>query len=128
MHDKLQLYRRMVFNVIMRNQDDHTKNISFLMNRQGIWRLSPAYDITYSYNPNGAWTANHQMTLNAKRDKFTHEDLIQVAKNTGLNTSKCRKIIQQVQTATQAWPGFAQNTLVNQQRIDAIQSTFRKLM
>ena len=64
----------MAFNVIARNQDDHVKNIAFLMDRGGRWRLSPAFDVTYSYNPAGAWTATHQMTLNGKRDGFTLDD------------------------------------------------------
>ncbi|HVB33944.1 MAG TPA: HipA domain-containing protein, partial [Patescibacteria group bacterium] len=64
-------FRRMVFNIVARNQDDHVKNIAFLMNKQGEWLLAPAFDVTYSYNPSGSWTATHQMTLNAKRDEFT---------------------------------------------------------
>jgi serine/threonine-protein kinase HipA len=61
-------FRRMVFNIVGRNQDDHAKNIAFLMNKEGQWSLVPAFDVTYSYNPSGAWTATHQMTLNGKRD------------------------------------------------------------
>ena len=70
-----QQFRRMVFNVVARNQDDHTKNISFLMNKSGEWRLSPAYDVIYSYNPSGRWTSMHQMSINGKRDNFTRDDL-----------------------------------------------------
>ena len=69
-----QLYRRMVFNIVARNQDDHVKNIAFLMNRKGTWSLSPAFDVTYAYNPTGTWTGRHQMTLNGKRDEFTLDD------------------------------------------------------
>jgi serine/threonine-protein kinase HipA len=61
-------FRRMAFNIVARNQDDHVKNIAFLMNKEGLWSLAPAFDLTYSYNPSGAWTARHQMTLNGKRD------------------------------------------------------------
>jgi serine/threonine-protein kinase HipA len=61
-------FRRMAFNIVARNQDDHVKNIAFLMNKEGQWSLAPAFDLTYSYNPSGAWTARHQMTLNGKRD------------------------------------------------------------
>ena len=64
-------FRRMVFNIVARNQDDHVKNIAFLMDKQGRWSLAPAFDMTYSHNPSGAWTATHQMTLNGKRDEFT---------------------------------------------------------
>ena len=66
-----QQFRRMVFNIVIRNQDDHVKNIAFLMDKAGRWSLSPAYDMTYSYNPTGAWTATHQMTMNGKRETFT---------------------------------------------------------
>lgn len=127
MEDKLQLFRRMVFNVIMRNQDDHTKNIAFLMNRKGQWRLSPAYDVTYSYNPKGAWTSQHQMTINGKQDNFIPGDLIQVAKTSGLSLAICRKIIQQVQTTRDKWPIFASKAGVTSTRTIAIQQTFREL-
>ncbi|HIZ51540.1 MAG TPA: HipA domain-containing protein [Candidatus Pseudomonas excrementavium] len=67
-------FRRMAFNIIARNQDDHVKNIAFLMDRQGNWSLSPAFDVTYSYNPQGMWTGSHQMSMNGKRDGFMLED------------------------------------------------------
>ena len=73
-------FRRMVFNIVARNQDDHVKNIAFLMDKQGRWSLAPAFDMTYSYNPSGSWTAAHQMTLNGKRDGFTLEDFEACAK------------------------------------------------
>lgn len=65
------LFCRIVFNVVTRNQDDHTKNISFLMGEDGKWHLSPAYDMGYAYNPNGGWTATHQMLINEKFDNIT---------------------------------------------------------
>ena len=65
-----QQFRRMAFNIVARNQDDHVKNIAFLMDKSGEWSLSPAFDMTYSFNPAGTWTASHQMTLNGKRDRF----------------------------------------------------------
>jgi serine/threonine-protein kinase HipA len=68
--DAAQQYRRMLFNVIARNQDDHTKNIAFLMGPDGKWKLSPAYDVTYSHNPAGRWTNKHQMIINGKREHF----------------------------------------------------------
>ena len=68
-----EMYRRMVFNVVIRNQDDHTKNISFLMDRQGKWTLSPAYDMGFAYNPKGGWTAQHQMSINGKFDNITRQ-------------------------------------------------------
>ena len=64
----------MTFNIVARNQDDHVKNIAFLMDKAGHWSLAPAFDVTYSYNPSGSWTATHQMTMNGKRDGFTLAD------------------------------------------------------
>ncbi len=79
MSDIEQQVRRAFFNVVARNQDDHVKNIAFLMDRKGVWRLSPAFDMAYSYNPSGAWTGQHQMSLNGKRDGFEAEDLMAFA-------------------------------------------------
>ncbi|WP_218188289.1 type II toxin-antitoxin system HipA family toxin [Desulfosarcina cetonica] len=84
-------FRRMVFNVVARNQDDHVKNIAFLMTPDGTWSLSPAFDLTYSYNPDGAWTASHQMTLNGKRDDFTREDFRACAKTAMLKRGRLRR-------------------------------------
>lgn len=70
-----EMFLRMVFNVVIRNQDDHTKNISFLMDNAGKWRLSPAYDLGFAYNPKGAWTNTHQMSINGKFDDITRKDL-----------------------------------------------------
>lgn len=72
-----EMFRRMVFNVVVRNQDDHTKNISFLMDRGGGWRLSPAYDIGYAYNPDGQWTSAHQMPINGKFSGITKDNLLE---------------------------------------------------
>lgn len=74
-----EMFRRMVFNVVVRNQDDHTKNISFLMDADGKWRLSPAYDMGYAYNPQGGWTATHQMSIHGKFDDIKREDLLTFA-------------------------------------------------
>ena len=74
-----EMFRRMVFNVVVRNQDDHTKNISFLMDTDGKWRLSPAYDMGYAYNPQGGWTATHQMSIRGKFDDIKREDLLTFA-------------------------------------------------
>ncbi len=125
MDDRLQLYRRMVFNVVMRNHDDHTKNISFLMDRHGVWRLSPAYDVIYSFNPTGDWTSKHQMTVNGRQDDFALSDLMDTARNTGLNLSKCKTIIHDVLTASQSWERFALNAGVEKKKVLSIQQTFR---
>ncbi len=127
MDDKLQLFRRMVFNVIMRNHDDHTKNISFIMDRTGKWRLSPAYDVTYSYNPVGNWTSKHQMSINGKQDHFSRDDLLTTVKVAGLSRSKCRKIINDVLGVAHDWKKIAKNADIEKKRIRAIRQTFRNL-
>lgn len=100
-----QLYRRMVFNVIARNQDDHTRNISFLMDREGRWYLAPAYDMVWSYNPRGTWTSRHQMRVNGKQDSFDREDLLAAARNAGVKDAE--EIIHEVATAVATWMEFA---------------------
>ncbi|MEA1889469.1 MAG: type II toxin-antitoxin system HipA family toxin [Pseudomonadota bacterium] len=98
-------YRRMLFNIIARNQDDHTKNISFLMGTDGKWKLSPAYDVIYSHNPAGIWTYQHQMTANGKRDHFNKEDLLSIAETISL--SRPEDIIYEVISAVGNWPEYA---------------------
>ena len=97
MTDIEQMYRRAVFNICARNQDDHTKNIGFLMDKHGHWKLAPAFDVTYAYNPKGRWTGTHQMTFNGKRENFTLEDFKIVAKNAGLVQGRYKRILEQVQ-------------------------------
>ena len=117
-----EFYRRMVFNVVARNQDDHTKNISFLMNRKGEWRLSPAYDMAWAYNPNGGWTATHQMSINNKWDNITREDLLNVAYE--MNVKGAKKIIDQVVDAVSQWRRLAkEHSDIPQSTIDAIEKT-----
>lgn len=103
-------FRRMVFNIVARNQDDHVKNIAFLMDRQGRWSLAPAFDVTYSYNPSGAWTSTHQMTLNGKRDDFTLEDFRACAKSALMKRGRAETIVEQVTAAVRRWPEFAAAT------------------
>ena len=86
----------MVFNVIGRNQDDHTKNVKFLMDEQGEWSLAPAFDVSYAYRPSGVWTAHHQMTINGKNDNFTLDDLLKVAETIKVKNGK--EIIDEIQT------------------------------
>lgn len=117
-----EFYRRMVFNVVARNQDDHTKNISFLMNRKGEWRLSPAYDMSWAYNPNGGWTATHQMSINNKWDNITREDLLTVASE--MNVKGAKQIIDQVVDAVHQWSRLAkENSDIPQSTIDFIERT-----
>ncbi len=104
-------YRRMLFNIIARNQDDHTKNISFLMGPNGKWKLSPAYDVMYSHNPAGKWTNQHQMSVNGKRDHFTKKELIKTGKSISL--SRPEEILDEVMTAVDKWQEFANKAGVN---------------
>lgn len=116
-----EMYRRMVFNIIARNQDDHTKNISFLMNQEGKWRLSPAYDISWCYNPQGAWTSKHQMSVNGKWDNITEQDMLDVAKN--VNIKQPKQIIEQVVYAVSLWPKLAKEYGIPKEIIDQINAT-----
>ncbi|WP_291208159.1 type II toxin-antitoxin system HipA family toxin [Hyphomonas sp.] len=101
--------RRTFFNVVARNQDDHVKNIAFLMDRNGAWRLSPAFDMAYSYNPSGVWTGQHQMSLNGKRDGFEAEDLMTFAGVGGVKRTRAKAILSDVSAAVRAWRRFAQD-------------------
>ncbi len=117
-HEAQEMFRRIVFNVVVRNQDDHTKNISFLMDKQGKWRLSPAYDMGYAYNPNGSWTSAHQMSINGKFDNITRDDLMELgARNNIRNASH---IIDEVCDACATWPTIAKECDVPQKMIDKI--------
>ena len=100
-------YRRMAFNIIGRNQDDHVKNIAFLMDKSGAWSLSPAFDMTYSYNPQGDWTSTHQMLLDGKRDDFSLENFKVCAKNAAMKRGRAEAIVDQVQSAVLHWKHFA---------------------
>ena len=103
-----QQFRRMAFNIVARNQDDHVKNIAFLMNKFGEWSLSPAFDMTYSFNPAGTWTANHQMTMNGKRDNFTMEDFNACAKKASMKRGRAAKIVAEVQATVSKWQSYAE--------------------
>lgn len=119
-----QFYRRMVFNVIARNQDDHTKNISFLMDRHGSWSLSPAYDVTYAYNPDGMWTGHHQMTINGKVDGITKEDLLASAKHMGLRKTAAEQAIAAVMDSISKWPEYAEKAKLSDQTQFRLKQTF----
>ncbi len=113
-----EMFRRLVFNVVIRNQDDHTKNISFLMDRQGKWTLSPAYDMGFAYNPKGGWTAQHQMSINGKFDDITRQDLLEFAKRN--NIKEATEIIDRIAEVSSRWPLLARECEVPQPMIEAI--------
>lgn len=116
-----EMFRRMVFNVVARNQDDHTKNISFLMDKNGVWRLSPAYDISWSYNPKGQWTSQHQMSINNKWTDITMDDLLAVA--SAMSIKKPREIIDKIITIVAHWPDYAIPLEIPLETVKAINST-----
>ncbi len=118
-----EMFRRMVFNVVVRNQDDHTKNISFLMDESGKWKLSPAYDMGYAYNPNGRWTATHQMSINGKFDEITRDDLLTFAHQN--NIKEAKNIIDEVCEVTSHWPDMAKDCGLKQGIIDDIFTHFQ---
>lgn len=118
-------FRRAAFNVIARNQDDHVKNIAFLMDKTGHWSLSPAFDMTYSYNPGGVWTSQHQMSLNGKRDNFTEGDFAAFADVAAMKRGRHRTILREVQDAVSKWQSFAKEARVTPASIEQIQSTLR---
>ncbi len=116
---------RAMFNVVGRNHDDHVKNIAFLMNRRGEWKLSPAFDVSYAYDPKGYWTSQHQMSINGKLEMFAKEDLISMAKIAGFKTKRALEMLDRVITAMKSWPEVAGNVGITEDRIHKIQSTHR---
>lgn len=102
-----QQFRRAVFNVLIRNQDDHVKNIAFLMDRSGTWRLSPAFDLAYAYNPSGSWTNRHQMSLNGKREAFDLDDLVAFGAHCGFKRRKALALVDEVRAPVTAWRAYA---------------------
>jgi len=112
-----EMFLRMAFNVVIRNQDDHTKNISFLMDKTGKWKLSPAYDLGFAYNPKGTWTDTHQMSINGKFDDITRQDLLACAASN--NIKKANEMIDKVCEVVSRWPETAKNCGVPQEMIDA---------
>jgi serine/threonine-protein kinase HipA len=108
-----QQFRRMVFNIFARNQDDHVKNIAFLMDREGRWSLAPAFDVTYSYNPAGRWTAQHQMSTNGKRDGFTMDDIRACAQSAMMKRGRAETIVEEVRASISRWAEYADTAQVS---------------
>ena len=118
-----QQFRRMVFNVIARNQDDHVKNIAFLMDKAGNWSLSPAFDVTYSFNPAGRWTASHQMTLNGKRGDFSLDDFKACARTAAMKRGRAAAIVSEVRAVVSRWREYAEAAAVPVPLQEKIQRT-----
>ena len=116
-----QLFRRMVFNVLARNCDDHTKNFAFIMNQSGEWHLSPAYDICHAYRPGSPWVSRQSLSVNGQRDRISTQDLLAVAKS--MNIKKPTQIVDEIKTQVSRWEYFAEEQQVPIPLLKAIQST-----
>lgn len=120
-----QQFRRMVFNLVARNQDDHVKNTAFLMDRDGGWRLAPAYDLTWAWSPGNRWLDTHQMTINGKRDGFTVADLRAVSEVAGLPRGRAERILAEVTEVVSGWPAVAEEVGVETQLAQRIADSHR---
>jgi serine/threonine-protein kinase HipA len=120
-----QQFRRMVFNAVARNQDDHVKNIAFLMEKDGRWRLAPAYDLTHAFQPDGRWTNQHQMTINGRRDGFAIADFQAVAEVASMKRGRVETLLAEVQSAVARWEAFAEQAGLDGVRARQIAATHR---
>ncbi|MDA0993772.1 MAG: type II toxin-antitoxin system HipA family toxin [Proteobacteria bacterium] len=120
-----QEFRRMAFNLIGRNQDDHVKNIAFLMDKSGTWSLAPAFDVVYSYAPSGLWTSSHQMSMNGKRDDFTLQDFKECAKTVSMKRGRAETIVEEVRSVISRWTDYADEVSVAALQRDKIQNALR---
>jgi serine/threonine-protein kinase HipA len=116
-----ELFRRMVFNVLSRNCDDHTKNFAFCMNKSGMWNLSPAYDICHAYRPGSAWVSQHALSINGKRKDISYDDFLQLAQS--MNIKNAKDIIDQVNDAVSLWEHFSNQVFVDKILLEAIKKT-----
>ena len=115
-----QMFRRMVFNVMARNQDDHVKNTAFLMSRTGSWELAPAFDITWAYRPGSERTGGHQMTINGKRGDFTLADLRASAQVASLPRGRESRIVERVREVVSEWEAYARSAQVDDRYVERV--------
>jgi len=120
-----QLFRRMAFNVVARNQDDHVKNIAFLMDRGGRWELAPAFDVVYSYRPASPWTDQHQMTVNGRRERFTLADFRACSRTASLPRRRAERIVDEVRDVVSGWTDYARRVDVDDEHIRRIAPALR---
>jgi len=109
------------FNAVGRNCDDHVKNIAFLMDREGVWSLSPAFDMSYALNPSGEWTSRHQMSINGKREAFERGDLLALATAAGIKVPQANQMLDSVTASVRRWPEYAEAAGVPEERVSQIQ-------
>ena len=122
-----EIFRRTVFNILAANNDDHVKNLSFIMDRKGGWSLSPAYDITFAYNPDNRWLCRHQMTVNGKSEGITEGDMLSFGKDIGLSGRFCRSAIRDVEDAVDGWKDYARDCNIASRTVDAIDSVLKRV-
>jgi serine/threonine-protein kinase HipA len=120
-----QQFRRMVFNVVARNQDDHVKNIAFLMDREGAWSLAPAYDVIWAWKPGNLWLDSHQMSINGKRDSFSVADLRAVADVAGLPRGRAKTILAEITGVVAGWRVLAEEVGVGEEMAEQIARSHR---
>ena len=120
--------RRMVFNCLAVNQDDHVKNVSFLMDKTGTWSLSPAYDITFAYDSGNRWLKAHQMTVNGKQSNITFQDLLCCGKTMDIRKTKCIRIIEEVKTQVERWEAYAEEAGVREHTMRTINDIMKNQM
>jgi serine/threonine-protein kinase HipA len=118
-----QAFRRMVFNVMARNCDDHTKNLGFRLKQAAEWELAPAYDVTHAHNPKGEWTSQHLMSVNGKFDDIGRADLVAVADRFAVPDAA--KSLAAVKAAVQGWPQFAKEAGVDPAKTAQIADDFK---
>ncbi len=121
-----QFFARMVFNCLAVNQDDHVKNVSFLMDKSGQWRLAPAYDVTYSFNKTNRWLSAHQMTINNKNSNIELDDLLKAGEKMELKKKKCQDIILQVSTVVNDFEKYAKAARIKEKTYSDIKKILKK--
>ena len=124
--DAEQMFRRMVFNVIARNCDDHTKNFSFILKQGGKWELAPAYDVCHAYRPDSEWVSQHALSINGKRKEITKADLLLIGES--IRCKKATEIINVINDTVNEWKKFADEVNVNATLRDEIARTLLNLV
>ena len=120
-----QVFRRMAFNVMARNCDDHTKNFAFRLRQGGDWELAPAYDVTHAYNPKGEWTYQHLMSVNGKFREIAREDLLMEAERFGV--SRPVDLLKDVRTALESWSRFSNEAGLSDSASHRVAADFRSV-
>ena len=120
-----EMFRRMVFNIVARNCDDHTKNFAFMMKQDGQWQLAPAYDICHAYRPGSEWVSQHALSVNGKRKNINRDDILTIAKS--MNIKKANSIIDEINLVVKKWTLYAEETGVGAGLRDAIDATLLSL-